>query len=965
MRWTLEILVFLVFAGMALPVIWRMRGLSILRAALSREPLYMRVAALVFFAATVIYGGGKGDGGGGDGGDQGGGDRGGVPLSRPDTTNEAAAVSNLCFTSIGIVSNAIVMLTTAWPDGALGDSATLDFFTKTNLLDTAWQWLGFKTVSAETTNATFFIPLSSLSPSTNASPSAFFTFRHRESDCQTMADADGDGIPDIYELNNGTNPYVADSALVPRLTVGSSGTFTNIQEALNASTNYSILSLSPETFKMHSSIELPAHPVMIVGDGRTTTVESDAGVGTFIIDKGNDTQTLMRGFNVVLGARSGFQAAFWCGGGTPWSGVAANPAFEDIRIRAPYPEPLYYGWHFYRQSAESAAIRNCAVNAAGATAIHGIYSYDGPRLTVENCTFANFPADHAGLFLQTTQNNSGGASNGSVATISSCVFDESFTNAVPIARLAFATNAATCFVSMRDCIVPEAMESPHVPDLAEDICLTNAGVGWHGIAMPGSAAATLGIGHFLSETFETSSDVDGDGLSDYDEAYVLETDPWLADSDGVPDGMEIDHGTDPKDFYSRFRQITTISRKPAFAAAVTNYLGWGAATNAWQTNAWVTILDSASTNVFDFVTTDDELFFAEFCDIDRDGQYSQENDLAIVRTVAPGETAKTLTFDFTSSLDTDADGMSDLWERIHAGAGLSPTNAADATLDPDGDWLPNLQEYLMGFDPAVPDGSNTVFAVASRSIDERIADKNPTNALSVFLNYPACGTNLVRNTDCWAYGIDLSCASPWHSPPHGTAGNKNTVTLLSPRHFITASHYENSLQTGTILHFVGTNGVVYSGQHAGHIDIGNTDIRIGLLVGDMTNACSFAKILPVNYTNYLPSIKGLPIFTFDQEEKALVCELESIGHTNVNMGICSTYTRQSFHEVAVNGDSSSPWFLLLDNQPVLLTTYYGHDMGPCLSLFYAQIQAAMDELAFGHVLQEYDFSEFETFEYPP
>ncbi|MBR4611999.1 MAG: hypothetical protein IKO40_04710 [Kiritimatiellae bacterium] len=66
----MEILVFLVFAGMALPIIWRMRGLSILRSALSHEPLYMRVAAFAFFAATVIYGGGKGDGGG-DGGNGG------------------------------------------------------------------------------------------------------------------------------------------------------------------------------------------------------------------------------------------------------------------------------------------------------------------------------------------------------------------------------------------------------------------------------------------------------------------------------------------------------------------------------------------------------------------------------------------------------------------------------------------------------------------------------------------------------------------------------------------------------------------------------------------------------------------------------------------------------------------------------------------------------------------------------
>ena len=79
MRWTLEILVFLVFAGMAAPVVWRLRGLSVLRAALSREPPYMRVAACAFFAAAVIYGGGKGDGGGNGGGD-GEGDGGDPPL---------------------------------------------------------------------------------------------------------------------------------------------------------------------------------------------------------------------------------------------------------------------------------------------------------------------------------------------------------------------------------------------------------------------------------------------------------------------------------------------------------------------------------------------------------------------------------------------------------------------------------------------------------------------------------------------------------------------------------------------------------------------------------------------------------------------------------------------------------------------------------------------------------------------
>jgi len=46
-------------------------------------------------------------------------------------------------------------------------------------------------------------------------------------------------------------------------------------------------------------------------------------------------------------------------------------------------------------------------------------------------------------------------------------------------------------------------------------------------------------------------------------------------------------------------------------------------------------------------------------------------------------------------VDSDRDGMPDSWELAH---GLNP-NLNDADLDPDGDGMTNLQEYLSGTDP--------------------------------------------------------------------------------------------------------------------------------------------------------------------------------------------------------------------------------------------------------------------------
>jgi regulation of enolase protein 1 (concanavalin A-like superfamily) len=61
-----------------------------------------------------------------------------------------------------------------------------------------------------------------------------------------------------------------------------------------------------------------------------------------------------------------------------------------------------------------------------------------------------------------------------------------------------------------------------------------------------------------------------------------------------------------------------------------------------------------------------------------------------------------LSFLSVRPLDADDDGIPDAWETAH---GLNPNDPADATLDPDGDNLTNLQEYQLGGNPAVADAN--------------------------------------------------------------------------------------------------------------------------------------------------------------------------------------------------------------------------------------------------------------------
>ena len=237
-----------------------------------------------------------------------------------------------------------------------------------------------------------------------------------------------------------------------------------------------------------------------------------------------------------------------------------------------------------------------------------------------------------------------------------------------------------------------------------------------------------------------------------------------------------------------------------------------------------------------------------------------------------------------------------------------------------------------------------------------VAASDETKCL--YLNYdaPTLEEKLVPNTNCWAYGIDLSCASPWNSAD----GRYRAGTAITKRHVLFARHY--SLGSGAI-YFVDVAGRIITNSIIGvdsHIHP-KVDISVGILSQDLPDSIHPAKILPHGYYEYIREGARLPVLTLDQDEHAIVHDIQAISSTII--GNLPTGKRLEFYEGIVNLDSGNPRFIVVSNEVVLLHAMHtgGLGAGPFVSSYKDDIEALMDSLSsrFGLDPQLYRLSEID------
>ena len=801
------------------------------------------------------------------------------------------------------------------------------------------------------------------------------------------ADSDGDGLPNVYEFIHGTDPLVPDWEAAPKFSVGGAGSrYRTLKEAFQHCAPYEILVVEPgiRSGPDWTDLEAPSHPFLLSspdgGTRRGVVLRAGNELSVLRIDSGAGRHVVVQGIAVDLSATASWQAAFFWGGLYPYSGEGAGGCFRNVEVRFGSGSGTAIGWQFRHFSTEPVLLSGCVANAEGRTNARGVYAIDSPPLFLENCSFREFPDANAGpgyaIQLESTVSNPSSAPATIPVSLSGCLFDASFTNALVLAPL---TNGVRYATAMDRCLFPVSLEYP--ADEEAGTVVVPVSIGPHGHLSAGSPAIGVGPEPRLSsvdidgEPRGTPScigadewsdgsavDSDGDGLSNGDELFILGTDPFDPDTDGdsVPDLAEIAEGTDPVDrgsvcFFLSGCLDTCLTETNQVVLAI-------ASGDAGPLRLLASVRPSAPP-AFSFsfphvaLTNEPAPRLCLFVDADGDGLPGGGESAEFVPLVLSGHESVVCPVFRSVSDDQDGDDLPDLWEFAH---GLCSTNALDACFDPDGDGLINLHEYWHDYDPWVADGSNTVLSILARSVDDRIAGKNPTNSLKFFSGYPGNtsggATNaLVANPSCWAADLDFSCESPWNS----NARNRKSGTLISPSHILLAHHHiSNSLPLGTKFWFRSQDGEIFTRFLTATnriVSVPDTDWVVGLLDEPLPSSVKPAKILPPDFYDYTGSGKRLPCASLDQEGKVLVAEINKLEPLpqggsrdpfQISASLSSLESRRSFFEILTVGDSSNPKFLLFGDQPILLSIHwYANHSGTSVRHSVALLESAMEELS--------------------
>ncbi|HBX65815.1 MAG TPA: hypothetical protein DEG32_06550 [Balneolaceae bacterium] len=251
-------------------------------------------------------------------------------------------------------------------------------------------------------------------------------------------------------------------------------------------------------------------------------------------------------------------------------------------------------------------------------------------------------------------------------------------------------------------------------------------------------------------------------------------------------------------------------------------------------------------------------------------------------------------------------------------------------------------------------------------------------------NLEAGGWDASRNVGFWGKDIDFTAVSVWNSRGYGASSDYRMrgATAVTPRHIVMAKHFPLSATDG--ISFVEPDGTWISRNVIRVASDGSTDIAVALLDTALPSTIKPVKVVPSDFESYFDrdSVGNIdenarPICVgFDHEKKGLFFQVTKAGAgaSKVITYFDGSLVPAPYDEIAedlASGDSGNPLFIIIDGEPVLLTSWYTTSSSPAYHSYISTINgliASVDSaqgISTGYTLTEKSLNHLNLKRYPP